>query len=207
MKLPEFVSFERGRKLPLLPCDVYRGYHHMGIMLGCRNLGLYGIPTSELIDFLKIEIGNPEECIEIGAGGGQLGHHLGVRMTDNWCQVADAETAAKIAFLQQPPPAYGEDVEKLDALEAVEIYRPRVVLGSWISQFVPEKLMGKVGGSPYGIREDILLSRVEKYIHVGNEGTHAEKFILKRPHRKIKAPWIISRSMFPNANVIYIWEK
>ncbi len=208
MKVHQFLELERHAKLPLLPAETYRSWSSAGLRIGCSKLGIYGLPTVELIDFLKSEIPDLNKAIEIGAGAGHLGRLLGVTMTDSFIQ-NDHEVRRVLNFMGSPVVPYGDDVEPLSALEAVDRYQPDVVVASWITQFAPPgyKSQEEVAASPFGVREDILISKVRKYIHIGNEGTHMSKFILKRPHRKIKAPWIVSRATYPAANVIYIWEK
>ena len=58
----------------------------------------------------------------------------------------------------------------------------------------------------YGIDEDYILSKVKKYIVIGNEVVHSQKRILQYKHQELKFPWLYSRSMNISGNTIYVWE-
>jgi hypothetical protein len=106
----------------------------------------------------------------------------------------------------QTPVQYGENVYKYDALDAVKNYRPKIVIGAWVThKFNPNEYYRE--GNQWGIDEIKLFGKVKKYIHIGNEHTHRHKPILGLPHREVKAEWLVSRSNQPEKNVIWIWEK
>jgi hypothetical protein len=170
-------------------------------MQWCQRNFIFQIITTELVDWIKEEIGI-NEAIEICAGTGTLGKALGITQTDAYIhEMQDVKT--KFLNVRQPiPNNYPEYVEKLEALEAVSKYRPHTVIGSWVNQLggpnIPQS-------SPYGVNEKKILKWVKKYIHIGSENTHAEKKILTIPHQQFKFKWLCSRAMDQSKNVIYVW--
>ena len=103
---------------------------------------------------------------------------------------------------------YGKNVEKYEAIDAIRRFKPKIVIGSWVTHKYNYKFHYN-GGFQYGIREDVILDKVDKYIFIGNEYTHEKKLILKDnpPTRTYKFPWLVSRSGKKDKNVIWIWEK
>jgi hypothetical protein len=146
----------------------------------------YLLPTVELVDHLKSVIVG-RKAIEIGSGSGDLARFLGIPATDNYCQDWP-EVKEFYEITGQPRVRYGDNVERLDALEAVEKYKPDIVIGAWVTQWIDPKLPPPPeGGSIYGIKEDELLEKVPVYIMIGAEGIHGRKRILKRPHKMFNA--------------------
>jgi hypothetical protein len=173
--------------------------------LWCAKRARYGLPTAELLAFLRDTIdGRP--ALEIGAGQGDLGRLLGIPMTDSGEQTS-LDMRAYYALLghavTEPPP----DVERLRALEAIEKHKPAVVIASWVTQLYLAGDEGppRIGSSLLGVDELELLQRVPCYVHIGNEGSHRQKRALSLHHREIRAPWIVSRSLKPADNFIAIW--
>lgn len=194
----------KNEKIIAVPFNVLNKFPQEMISLFCHRHALYQIPTVELIDFIKNEIGCAQ-VIEIGSGNGCMGRSLGVKLTDNKMQQLP-EIINHYAILKQPVITYGDDVEKIDAISAVKKYKPQVVVASWVTHFW---LPGMTSGNVYGIKEEELFENgVEKYIHTGNSDTHQYKPILnKYPVKKYKFPWIISRSMKRELNEIYIFTN
>lgn len=176
------------------------------LRLFCHFYGRYGLPTWELIEWLKSFIGD-RSAIEIGAGCGDLGHLLGIPMTDNYCQEwPDVKLFYEAA--QQPCIKYGTAVEEIDSLDAVRKYQPDIVIGQWVTHWIDPNLPPpKGGGSMYGIKEDLILKECKTYIMIGNRAIHGYKPILKLPHQEFDASFLRSRSGNPEKNVIYIWEN
>lgn len=168
----------------------------------CFYKGIYGFPTIELIKFLKKEIGNIK-AIEIGAGLGILGTGLGIKQTDSKLQENNKKTVAYYQAVKQPTIKYPDHVYMFEANDAVNRFKPDVVIGSWITH---KWKNGMDSGSKWGVVEERILKKVKKYIMIGHEKTHHVKPILKYLHRKIKEDWIMSRSQNIEGNVIYIWE-
>lgn len=195
----------QGDRLRLLPAAVYRQIPHAHLRLWASLHGRYGLPTQELIDWLKAQIGN-RRALEIGAGCGDLGYHLGITMTDSYQQVDDPATAAHYAALRQVPTTPPPDVIKEDAENAVRKRKPQVVIGSWITEkWLPANVPWENTGNYKGPREEYILDRCATYILVGNQNIHGKKRILKLPHAEFSFPWLVSRAADQTANRIYVW--
>lgn len=203
--LGELLLDAEGR-LKVVPFDEIKEVPQEHISAFCVKNGIYSIPTQELINFLEDEIGSKKEkTIEIGAGNGAICKALEIKGTDSLMQLIPAIRETYEAMGQSIVP-YGEHIEKLDAKEAVRKYRPEVVIGAWCTHKYNPKEHWR-GGNQYGINEKLILEKTNKYIHIGNEKVHSKKPILKYPHRVIKEPWLVSRSLSDELNVIYIWEQ
>jgi len=190
-------------KLRLLPAKDYDQFDSNELRLFCHHKARYGLPTEELVTFLRELIGR-DKAIEIGAGSGDLGYHLRIPMTDSYCQ-DEPDVRAYYKAIRQPTIEYGQDVEKIEALAAVEKYKPDVVVGCWVTQWIDPCLPPPSGGgSIYGIKEDELIKKVKKYILVGSEAIHGGKFIMSYPHTKYFVPGVRSRR---SDNRIWVWER
>lgn len=176
-------------------------FEHLRVF--CHQNARYGLPTRELINFLN-EIIDGRTAIEIGAGHGDLGYHLQIPMTDSYQQTRP-EIIEAYRKMRQPIIKYPSDIEQLEAIEAIYKYKPKVVIGSWITTYAPAETT--FSSNPYGIKEDKILNLVETLIIVGNADTHGNKPILKLPHEEIYKPWIVSRAKDQSKNRIYIWDK
>lgn len=207
-RLDRLLLDEQGR-LKVVPAAVYDEIWHPDLRIWCHEHAFYGLPTTELIDFLRVEIGN-RTALEIGAGNGSFGRALGVRMTDSYIQVPGRSVMVDAMYetLGQPRVQYGADVEELEARDAIRKYRPKVVFGSWVTQKVSANLPAPPGGgSIHGIDEEWLLGRVETYIVVGNLAIHGRKQIMRHNPRVVTEPWIKSRASMPEGNCVLIWDK
>ncbi len=202
----EDLLIRDGKIIPV-PFSKLKDFSQESISVFCHKHALYQVPTTELIDFLKSEIGNLPS-IEIGAGNGCIGRSLGIMMTDNKMQ--DLPHIKLLYSMQgQPTVKYGNDVEEIPAIDAVIRYKPKIVVACWVTHFFQE---GMTAGNMYGIKEEELFDNgVEKYIHVGNESPttgHTNKPILfKYPVKKYKFPWLLSRSMKKELNTIFIFNS
>lgn len=195
----ENIALKNG-KLTIQPASFYGKYSQEQLSCFCVKHAFYQLPTVELMDWIYDQIKNfHSNTIEICAGNGVIGRSLGIRMYDNFMQELP-EVEAFYKAISQPTINYGDDVQRIDANEAIEVYKPVNVIGSWVTQRY-EKGCGNV----YGPKENEILEKVDKYIHIGNENTHFEKIILKQPHKAYHFPWLFSRSMNKNGNVIYVW--
>ena len=105
----------------------------------------------------------------------------------------------------QPVIKYPDDVERLDALDAVYRYKPKVVIASWITPYAPYEM--SYGSNPFGVKEDKILKLVETFIIVGNMDVHFDKPIRQLDHEILRADWIVSRAKHPENNCIFIWNK
>lgn len=190
-----------GDRLKLLPASEYLSVPHIVIQAIAAESARYVFPTVELVDWLRARIGN-RTAIEIGAGQGDLGIRLGVKMTDNYCQTIPLVTMY-YQMLRQRPTQPPKDVERLDALEAIKKYKPQVVFGG----FITHRFIGGNTGNQFGPIEEEILANCQEYIMIGNEHTHKEKPILRMPHETIKHDWLITRAAKPSQNVIWSWKN
>lgn len=164
--------------------------------------GIYVLPTTELIEWLRtMIIGN---AIEIGAGNGSIARTLGIPITDSRMQ-----ESPEIKFFYQmggqPPIEYHNDIEKLDAIEAVRKYEPDTVIGA----FITHKYDAKIGnGNALGVDEIKMMQKIKRrYINIGNKHTHKDKPLLKIPHTEYQFDWLITRSIDQYQNVIFVFDK
>lgn len=193
-------------RLKLLSFEDYQQVNPVHLRLWAVHNARYCFPTVELIDWLRKEIGN-RFAIELGAGCGDLGAHLGIIQTDSYMQRRPEIQLLYKAMGQAityPP----EDVYEYDALAAVKALRPDVAVAAWLTQkVVAEECTPDTQGSVYGADELEILKHVSTYIHIGNEASHGMKKALDIPCEKYYFPWLVSRAAFPEKNVIYIWRR
>lgn len=191
-------------QLQIVPAAVYRGTTPAErALLGHQN-ALYGLPTVELVEWIKNYIGS-RSAIEIGAAHGVLAQALGIPATDNHMQDTP-EMRAYYGIINQKTVPYGAHVERLDAVAAIAKYRPQVVVASWVThRYNPER--PEAGGNAYGVPEEVLLDAVEAYVFIGNHGPHKGKSIWSRPHRFIEQDWVFSRSQNNALDFLCVWEK
>lgn len=183
--------------LRILPSSEFESIPWEHLRLWTHFKAIYGLPTVELVEFLKKLIGG-RKAIEIGSGNGVLGRALGIPRTDslmqNWPDVK-----MLYALQGQPTISYGADVEEMDALEAIREYKPEVVVASWVTQTSD----GSRPGSMYGVDEEVLLDLVGTYLMFGSIRNHSHKVICQRPHKVIQKPWMWSRAQ---DSALFIWD-
>lgn len=191
-------------RLKLLAAAEYDKIPWASLRLWCHHHARYGLPTVELIAWLRDLIGG-RRAIEIGSGSGDLAYHLKIRGTDNKCQTRP-DVALFYAATGQPVIRYPDWVEKKDALAAIAKYNPQVVIGSWITHYIdPNRPMPPGGGSIYGVREDLLLDTGVTYVLIGNLEIHGHKPILRMPHEEHALPFLRSRSQNPELDRVFVW--
>jgi hypothetical protein len=181
----------------LLPADFYKKLNHQHIMIWCARHALYQVPTIELIEWLK-QFNN---ALEICAGNACLGRFLGIHSTDNYSQQKPEVLAYYRLFRQvatNPPPF----VEAIDANKAIEKYSPKNVIGCFVTQ---KHIEGEAEGNMHGPIEEEIIKKAT-YIHIGNSHTHNSKRILNVKHETYEFPWLVSRSIHQNKNVIWVWQ-
>lgn len=188
----------------IMPAAFYRDTKvNERALLGVQH-ALYGLPTLELVAWLKSEIGE-RNAIEIGAGHGALGTALGIPTTDSFMQ-ENAEVAALYMAAGQKTIAYGRNVVRLSAEDAVIGYRPQVVVASWVTHKFREDRR-EAGGNMFGVDEEKLLDSCDTYIFIGNEQVHRNKSIWSRPHRIIYPDWLYSRAHNGTRDFISVWGE
>jgi hypothetical protein len=190
--------------LALKPASFYDAISHYSLMYWCHHHARYGLPTIELVEWLQERIGN-REAIEIGSGCGDLAYHLDIVATDNrvqeWKQVKE-----HYRILGQPLIKYGNHVNVCSANHAVLTYKPEVVIGSWITEWIdPDLPPPSHGGSIYGVKEDKIVKQCE-YILIGNIAIHGKKKIMQLPHEEYNLPFVRSRAHYPELNRVWIWK-
>lgn len=184
------------------PCADYDGVPQAQLRHFCHVHGRYLLVTLELVAWLKTFIGN-RRALEVGAGCGDLGRALGVPMVDNhqqqWPQVAQYYRAIK-----QPTIRYGADVKNRDANSAVRKWQPDVVLGAWITDYLPaNESTGTHGGNPYGVREEEMLEHCGHYVLIGSKHIHQDKRLMRLSHTFYDAPFARSRR---TDNGVWVWR-
>ena len=189
----------------IVPTSPLAPVESRSLSIWCSYRARYGIPTTELIDWLKLQIGD-RHAIEIGSGNGDLAYHLGIQGTDNYCQHLPAvKSLYERSGLAITTP--DREILKIGAIDAVISYEPQVVVASWVTQKYMDGEKGNEQSSLYGVDEVKLIGLVETYIHIGNTGSHDLKRALDLPHKVYRFPWIVSRSIQPQNNVIHVWSK
>ena len=197
-----------GPFLKLLPAEEYKKLHHDHLSIWAIRNARYQFPTLELIDWLRSTIG-ARYAIEVAAGMGDLGRHLGIMQTDSYMQQRP-EMKVYYKMLGQPTTSPPNSVYEYEALEAVKGLKPEIVVASWLTQLIKEgedDITPETQGSVYGANEVEIIKSVKMYIHIGNDGSHAQKKALALPHEKFYFPWLVSRAEDQSKNVIYIWGK
>jgi hypothetical protein len=203
--IPAEIPLDNGI-LRLLPSDAYDAIDPVGLRAWCQVNARYGLPTIELIRWLQDYIGD-RTAIEIGSGHGDLAFHLGIPATDNR-QQERPDVVRLYTALRQPLIKYPVWVKNLDALDAVDMYKPDVVVASWVTHWIdPDLPMPAGGGNMYGVKEDKLLETGVTYIVIGNEAVHSHKPIMALPHETHHFPFIRSRAKDPSLNRLWIWNR
>lgn len=172
-------------ELQPVPSEVIKKIKYSDLRVWCHNKAVYGLPTIELIDFLRSIIGD-DIAIEVGAGCGVFGRTLGITSTDSMIQQKDARMVAYYKLLRQPPVEYGKNVLDMEASEAIKTIKPAVVFGSWVTQYISPLLDPPPGGgSVFGLRESEFIRDIKKYIVYGNEDIHGFKLLFNEPGVKV----------------------
>jgi len=180
--------------------------HEMDRQVWAHNNSIYQFITREMIHWLKEQIGD-RPAIEICSGNGGIGRHLGIPATDSYMQTWPHIIEYYLKMGQRPifPPA---DVLKFEANEAADHFKPKVVIGAFVTQKYKHSDVNSINpGSVYGVDEEELLKKVETYILFGNEEPHKGKRIYNIPHRCYKFPWLVSRAFDQTLNRVWIWDK
>lgn len=189
-------------RMKLFDSSIYRLLPPNILRVWCHHRARYGVPTTELVEWLKTRIGK-QSALEICAGAGDLGHYVGIPMTDSYIQTDDPQRAEVYRLMGQPATKPHADVIKEDAQTAVIRRRPDVVVGSWVMQLW---LPGDKHGQFQGPREEVILANCKEYILIGTDSSHGDKRIMSRPHEKLRFPWLVSRAADQTQNAIWIFK-
>lgn len=190
--------------LKVVPAEIYSKIPQEQLSLFCHKNGFYCLPTEELAQWLS-QIIDVNSTIEIGSGHGALARYLKIPATDSKLMESE-EIKTLYALMGQPVTAYPSDIQKYNAVEAIKKFKPKTVIGCWVTHKYKEEEHHREGNM-FGVDEEWVLRNVDRYIIVGNEKVHAKKKILELPHQEFKFPWLFSRSLEQSKNVIYMWEK
>lgn len=200
-----------GDALKVMPTAFYRQFDRDTLSMMCVMSGLYCLPTFELLDVLNeliLEVSPSRNVIEVGAGNGALGRGLGITMTDNYVQTRP-DVIKALEKAQHSPVWYGPDVLQMDGNAAVDHYKPEVVIGAWVShRHDPNRpeLGGNIQGE--GLDEEAILSKVKRYIVIGNKNQHGNKPIMPRVTKVLQGDYLVSRShRFQAENAIFVWDN
>jgi len=203
-QLPDLL--DANGQLKLLPAGAYDAIDQESLQIWCHHFARYGLPTLELVEWLKERIGD-RAAIEIGAGAGDLAYHLGIPATDNrmqeWPEIRFHYTMTGQPVIQYPP-----FVQTLDALDAVKTHQPEVVIASWVTEWIdPDLPPPESGGNVWGVKEDEILAAGCEYILIGNVAVHGRKKIMALPHQEFALPFLRSRANHPKLDRIWRWNK
>lgn len=159
--LPDLL--DQDGSLRLMPASEYDKIEQPALQIWCHHNTRYGLPTTELVEWIQNRIGN-RAAIEIGSGCGDLAKHLGIPGTDSkvqekkWVQDLYRLSGNKTIF-------YPGWVKRLDALSAIERYEPQVVVASWVTQWVDPNIFTTEKGCVAGVKEDELLA-IRRRVHL-----------------------------------------
>lgn len=203
--LDELLIDEKGL-VRVVPASALAGVPDGHMQFWCLKRAVYGLPTVELVEWLRDKIAG-RRAIEIGSGNGALGRALGIPRTDSRMQERP-EIAERYRLQGQPTISYPDDIEKLDALEAIKTHKPEVVVASWVTQLYRGRTREEHarGGNMFGVDEDALLDAGVDYIHIGATSSHSAKWILSRQHEEFRFPWLMGRGK-PQDRVIWTWTS
>ena len=164
---------------------------------------IYVLPTEELIDKLKCLI-NGYKTIEIGAGSGNIGKNLGIKMTDSYLQCRkDVKLVYELSG--QPVIRYPSCVIKADAITAYQRFKPECIIGCYVTHKYAE---GMREGNMYGVDYERLIQSVKRLVLVGNYHIHSENPIMSLPHQEIELKdGLITRNDDRSADRIFVWDR
>jgi len=173
------------------------------VLLFMHEQGIYTFPTTELIEQLRLLI-KPSKTIEIGSGIGSIGRALNIPTTDSREQ-EQPQIIEHFKILKQVPITYPDDIERLEASEAIEKYKPECVLGCYITHAY-DIVTGT--GKHNAVSEYDILRKGIRYINVGNKITHKHKPLLMITHLELNfgSDIMFNRAVDQSQNYIKIWN-
>jgi hypothetical protein len=201
--------FLKDEQLQVLSTYDIKQFPQSHIQQFCLSRGIYCLPTTELIEFLKQEIGKQRMgniAIEIGAGNGAISRELNIIATDSYMH-NDLNVQVHYKRSKQPITKYGNNIHKLDAEQAIKKFTPKTVIGSFITHKFKEERRFEAGNM-YGVEEEAIIQVGTKYIFIGNEETHKEKYVKKLfpDYKQHKFDFLICKVIDQKKNVIWIWN-
>lgn len=209
-EMHEYLTDENG-ETKILPAEEWLrwGKNNLGAYLSYYNL--WTVPTLELCDILDDEIGDLSG-IEICAGLGIISKELNIKATDSYLKVSEEYINAIGQTEQMHYPSY---VEKIEASEAVDKYKPECVLGCyavprWSEERAKQYYLAtgkELHGSIKGVDYDYILPKIKKLILVGHKELYCQHPFFKRKHRIIVNKNVLTRHSVNGQSYIYIFEK
>lgn len=200
----EKTMFDENEQLKILNYEFYSKIESNHLKLIAHKYGIYSFPTVELCAWLKHRF-DLTKAIEIGSGNGAMANYLNIPATD--AKISELpEIKEYYKLMKQPIVKYGNNVLKYDAISAIRKFKPETVIAQWIThKYDPKRPFNE--GNVYGVDEQWVINNVKNYVFIGNEYTHKHKFILEESHQRIKKDWLVSRSLYPHLNLIYLWSN
>lgn len=196
-------TFDSAGRFRILSADYWRTTTQPERSALCVRHAMYCLPTIELVERLR-QIIDGRSAIEIGAGNGVLAAALGIPATDNRMQDIP-KYRAQYELMRQPTITYGDNVEELDARDAVRQHRPRVVIAAWVThKYDPRRHWA--GGNEMGVTEERIIDGVETYVMVGNLQVHKDKSIWSREHTLEHPDYLFSRAANGTRDFIAQWQ-
>ena len=197
------VLDENGR-IKELPAAEWLRFPWDELRMFMHEYPVYVLPTAELLDALE-DLTEGLKTIEVGAGSGSIGRHLGIKMTDSYLQQDNAQVRMLYQLSGQPVIHYPPDVIKADALTAYRRFKPECILGCYVTHRWRE---GMQNGNMYGVDFERLLPLVKRLILVGNKHIHWENPIMAQRHREIDLHGtLITRSEDRTSDRIFVWDS
>lgn len=189
--------------IKVLPYDEWMKFSWNEIRQFMHEYPIYVLPTEELIDKLKCLI-NGYKTIEIGAGSGNIGKNLGIKMTDSYLQCRkDVKLVYELSG--QPVIRYPSCVIKADAITAYQRFKPECIIGCYVTHKYAE---GMRDGNMYGVDYERLIQSVKRLVLVGNYHIHSENPIMSLPHQEIELKdGLITRNDDRSADRIFVWDR
>lgn len=201
--LNKILLDDKGRYQPV-PAAILHDINIEHLQLWAIKMGVYQFVTTEMIDWLKNEIGD-NRAIEIAAGNGAISRALGIIGTDSYRQ-QDLDVKLFYDLLGHATTDPPKDILKYEALAAVKKFRPHTVVGAFITQYGTKAERQKdFVCNPTGVKEWEILYYIRKYICFGNLNTHPGKKIYQLPHKVYKFDWLLSRAIDQSQNRVWVW--
>jgi len=200
------ILFDNSGLFHILPEEEYRKINFEHLLVWAVKNAVYTFPTKELVEWFGERIAG-KTAIEICAGHGGIGRALNIVRTDS-CIQRDPTMASYYLRLGQAITDPPIDVKEYEANDAVDHFKPQVVIGAFVTQkYLPgDERPPKIGSSIYGVDELSLFKKVETYIFVGNDKVHGDKRIMRLPHETFRASWLITRAMEQEFNFIKVFN-